>query len=68
MELKTFRMASPRSRTVWSDDRAVKTKPDEAIARGPESLGQSLDDVLYHVFRLTKYEDDQSSFRPGGIQ
>lgn len=35
VELKTFRIASPRSKTVWEGDKAVKTRKAEARARGP---------------------------------
>jgi hypothetical protein len=35
VELNTFRMASPRSKTVCEGDRAVNTRKAEARARGP---------------------------------
>jgi hypothetical protein len=35
VELRTLRIASPTSRTVWEPERAVKASADEVTARGP---------------------------------
>jgi hypothetical protein len=42
VELKTLRMASPMSRTVCEPERAVKTRAEEAIARGPKYVSRML--------------------------
>jgi len=46
VELNTFRMASPRSRTVWEGDKAVKTKKADASAKGPRTKTISRASVL----------------------
>lgn len=51
--------------TVCDDAREVKTRAEEAMARGPGTSGEL---ILSIMQELTQNEDDEPRFGPGRIQ